>query len=319
MTQHSDSRLLLSPGRGLGEFRLGDSLYSILSILRYKPIVSTSSITIHSDDEALRSSVILRLNPSTIDMKFDGVTQRLCSITMSLPSISFDVVYDFKVIIPRNTTLSRTEAGVLFGPCRSDTLDQWPGMKWDFRQGQSSSVNISASPTPILDDMIAEVMITPKQSVKFVFTGDPLSQYELKLTQSTTADVVSLLGPPEQTFEKRDKRLGVYATNEEGDEHGVFYNYPTFGVDVLLNSINHKVEKLILHSNIPATPLFQAYNRCMWRMTLPDEGGNGEKVGVSSGDRVNGNGNEKGNGKRSKKVIVNENNKYILHTDKVGC
>ncbi|TIA87006.1 hypothetical protein E3P99_03447 [Wallemia hederae] len=326
ISAHNDSQLALSPGRALGEFRLGESLYSILALLRYKPIISTSSITVHSDDEALRSDVYVRLSPSTVDLKFDGITQRLCSITMSLPTISFDVVYNSNVIIPRNTTLSRTQAGVLFGPCRSDTLNQWPGMIWDFSQGESSSVTVSTSPTPVLDGKIAEIVIIPKKSISVVFTGQTHLQHNLKLSQSTAADLVSLLGPPEQTFEKRDKRLGAYATDDDNDQYkGVFYNYPSLGLDVLVNSVNHKVEKFILHSNVPATPLFQAYNRCMWRIELPDESASMQKTtsSNSNGSERHSGSNGKANGKRNKEMKeskeskVDEHRKQILFTDKI--
>ena len=62
-----------------------------------------------------------------------------------------------------------------------------------------------------------------------------------------------------------------------------FYNYFQFGVDFLISSSTHLVQKIVLHTNIvrniacilrtrilnhyqPGTPMFQRYQRCPWEI-----------------------------------------------------
>ncbi|TIB76378.1 hypothetical protein E3Q23_01872 [Wallemia mellicola] len=310
--KHPDSMMALYPGRQLGMFKLGDSLYSVLNELKYRPIISTSSVTVHGESNDCNSSItapiIVRLNPSTIDLHFEGTTQRLSTMTMSLPSISFDLTYENDIIVPRNDALSRTTAGQLFGPCRSENLDSWPGMLWTFNNGQSTSVTISSTPTPTLEGQLSRVYVIPHDSVLFNFTNDS-PEIEIKLGVSHSTDVVSAFGPPESTFEKRDRRLEVYAGSDASDlARGVFYNYPALGFDVMLNTVTHKVEKLILHSNVPATPLFQAYNRCPWQINLTKE--LSQPMGTASSQETNGSTNsQQSNGSNNKQTKRNKHNK----------
>jgi len=55
------------------------------------------------------------------------------------------------------------------------------------------------------------------------------------------------------------------ARASENSEPAYFYNYFQHGLDFLL-SPTHVVTKIILHSNIPGSPLFQRYKRCNWEI-----------------------------------------------------
>jgi len=52
----------------------------------------------------------------------------------------------------------------------------------------------------------------------------------------------------------------------EGEPEGYFYNYFQHGLDFLLSPSSHTVQKIILHTNIPGSPMFQRYQRCPWEI-----------------------------------------------------
>jgi len=49
---------------------------------------------------------------------------------------------------------------------------------------------------------------------------------------------------------------------------GYFYNYFQHGLDFFLDDQAHKVRKIVVHSNIPGSPLFQRYKRCPWQLQI---------------------------------------------------
>ena len=103
-----------------------------------------------------------------------------------------------------------------------------------------------------------------------LFTPDPL---DIILGQTTAVDLVADLGSPPGKHWKRDDRLarmwGV-ANSVDLAEGYRFWNYFEYGLDFLLDPFG-VVIKVITHSNIPGTPLFQRYARCPW--VLPSTGG----------------------------------------------
>ncbi|TBU32827.1 hypothetical protein BD311DRAFT_686113 [Dichomitus squalens] len=101
---------------------------------------------------------------------------------------------------------------------------------------------------------------------------------------STAQDLMCDLGPPIRTHYKEDDRMTIHRSGPESDadgdcewhptwtvydidtSHPDFYNYQQHGIDFLISGSTHTVKKIILHTNVPGTPLFQRYKRCPWEI-----------------------------------------------------
>lgn len=102
-------------------------------------------------------------------------------------------------------------------------------------------------------------------------TSKPL---HIRLGTTTAQDLTADLGAPLRVHHKEDDRMQIHATNqlsEVGDDPGYFYNYFQHGIDFLISSSTHVVTKIILHTNVPGSPLFQRYQRCNWEIEGPPE------------------------------------------------
>jgi len=97
-------------------------------------------------------------------------------------------------------------------------------------------------------------------------TSRPL---HIKIGQTTAQDLNLDLGPPLRIHYKEDERMSIHAASrgvERDDEAGYFYNYFQYGLDFLISETTHLVKKIVLHTNVPGTPLFQRYKRCNWEI-----------------------------------------------------
>lgn len=75
--------------------------------------------------------------------------------------------------------------------------------------------------------------------------------------QSTTQDVLTLLGPPSAVFEKEEDKMKIHARAYTGlGCADYFYNYFHLGVDFLFDVHTHVLKKIVLHTNIPGHRAF---------------------------------------------------------------
>ncbi|KAH8113235.1 UPF0183-domain-containing protein [Phellopilus nigrolimitatus] len=90
----------------------------------------------------------------------------------------------------------------------------------------------------------------------------------VRIGVTSAQDLTCDLGAPLRTYYKEDDRMAIHSRNRtpDGTEDGYFYNYFQFGVDFLISASTHLVQKIILHTNIPGTPMFQRYQRCPWEI-----------------------------------------------------
>jgi len=89
----------------------------------------------------------------------------------------------------------------------------------------------------------------------------------VRLGYTTAQDLTVDLGPPLRVYYKEDDRMAIHSRNKTPEvEDGYFYNYFQHGIDFLINGTTHIVQKIILHTNIPGTPMFQRYHRCPWEI-----------------------------------------------------
>ncbi|CAE6391150.1 unnamed protein product [Rhizoctonia solani] len=100
------------------------------------------------------------------------------------------------------------------------------------------------------------------------FTPEPEDPpIHVQLGVTTAEDLTCDLGPPVLTHYKEDDRMAIHATAQD-DEESYFYNYFQHGLDFLISGKTHRVRKIIAHTNVPGSPLFQRYKRCPWEISL---------------------------------------------------
>jgi len=98
------------------------------------------------------------------------------------------------------------------------------------------------------------------------------SSGSLYIKKSSVQDVLSVLGPPSSThrpLSQSHKRL-------------YFFNYPNLGIDLGLGEYDHKIRKIILHSNFPGHPHFCQYSRCFYELILPENDAFAQKEVVNT-------------------------------------
>ncbi|PPQ68008.1 hypothetical protein CVT26_007371 [Gymnopilus dilepis] len=104
----------------------------------------------------------------------------------------------------------------------------------------------------------------------------------VRLGETTAQDLSLDLGPPLRVHYKDDERMKIHAATEVDDGTGCglsiqcsvlgtkssadFYNYFQHGMDFLISESTNVVIKIILHSNVAGSPLFQRYKRCNWEL-----------------------------------------------------
>ena len=88
---------------------------------------------------------------------------------------------------------------------------------------------------------------------------------------STTQDVISLLGPPSRIFNKEEDKMKIHTNTYTGVPcTDYFYNYFNLGIDILFDSQSHLVKKFILHTNYPSHYEFNQYAKCNFKIIMPN-------------------------------------------------
>ncbi|KAI0268387.1 UPF0183-domain-containing protein [Gloeopeniophorella convolvens] len=263
----------IRPGHGLGIFRLGASLWTVLDLLRTHKH-TFPQVDVQYDPDSSTTPVILHIKPH-FDLLFSGTHQRLHTIA------------DFR----------RVNVNQAFGPTYPGEDLRYPGVRFcfddeglrdqvkDHEDRSQEVVRILISQTEPNGgeiDALSEVLVTPAmygelaEAIAKVHDGVVLRFYpttsppvHVRLGVTTAQDLLSDLGPPLRTYYKEDDRMAIHARShheDESPESSYFYNYFQHGIDFLISDNTHIVKKIILHSNVPGTPLFQRYKRCPWQI-----------------------------------------------------
>ncbi|KAG9011560.1 hypothetical protein FRB94_008129 [Tulasnella sp. JGI-2019a] len=110
---------------------------------------------------------------------------------------------------------------------------------------------------------------------------------QIRLGETTVQDLIADIGSPLRVHYKEDDRMQIYRKsspmegNREGegtDDEAYFYNYFQYGMDFLIDGVTHTVRKVVLHSNVPGSHLFQRYKRCPWEIETPSKNAASESV-----------------------------------------
>ncbi|KAF8639981.1 hypothetical protein AX17_001227 [Amanita inopinata Kibby_2008] len=120
----------------------------------------------------------------------------------------------------------------------------------------------------VMNGDIARAVVKIHEGITLHFYPAGSLSMHIRLEETTAQDLVLALGPPPRTHFKEDDRMTIHASSSDEDdaEAGYFYNYFQHGLDLFISNSSHVVKKIILHTNVPGSPLFQRYKRCCWEI-----------------------------------------------------
>ncbi|KAJ7179039.1 hypothetical protein C8R46DRAFT_1159737 [Mycena filopes] len=293
------------PGSGLGIFELGSSLWNILDLLR-RLQHSFPQVDIKYDTDASSTTpIILHIRPH-LDLLFSGKQQRLHTIVLRRLRLGDPPVtlrYKDVVLSSPEDVLKRVFVSRIFGPtypCPGDDLRadlRYPGVWFSFEEdgmgdglkgiqsedriqqvkrvivsqkeleGEDRDALGEVAECPAMDGDISHAIVKVHEGVTLYFHPVATARtVHIRIGETTAQDLTLDMGPPNRIHYKEDERMTIHsAARSETLEPAYFFNYFQHGLDFLL-SPTHVVTKIILHSNIPGSPLFQRYKRCSWEI-----------------------------------------------------
>ncbi|ESK96066.1 hypothetical protein Moror_7411 [Moniliophthora roreri MCA 2997] len=290
----------IRPGSGVGMFEIGSSLWTVLDTIRRMQHAFPQVDIKYDPDTSATTPVILHLRPH-VDLLFSGKHQRLhtiCIRKLRDPNPPVTLRYKDTILSSSEEILRRVGVSRTFGPTYPGDDLRYPGLWFSFdedgigegRKGAQSAedrmqevkrVLISQKGMDKEGDALGEVMecsvMNGDVSLALVKVHDGITLHfhpstskpsHIRLGSTTAQDLNVILGPPLRVHYKEDDRMMIHSTNPEieGPETSYFYNYFQHGLDFLISGLDHTVKKIVMHSNVPGTPLFQRYKRCNWEI-----------------------------------------------------
>jgi len=313
----------IRPGYGLGIFQLGSSLWTVLDLLRTHQH-TFPKVEVKYDPDSPTTPVILHIRPH-FDLLFSGMHQRLhtiCIRRLRDPYPPLTLRYKNTVLSSTDKELRRVGVNLAFGPTYPGEDLRYPGVWFSFdEEGLSEGLKGTAKQAedraqevkrvlvsqtgfdggerdalgevedcPVMHGEIAEAIAKVHDGVVLRFYPLSTEPVHIRLGVTTAQDLLCDLGPPLRTFYKEDDRMSIHSrprSDEEGVESPYFYNYFQYGIDFLISDNTHVVKKIILHTNVPGTPLFQRYKRCPWQIEgRPEDDEDDSPPRVKFDDRV---------------------------------
>ncbi|KZW03767.1 hypothetical protein EXIGLDRAFT_758093 [Exidia glandulosa HHB12029] len=205
-----------------------------------------------------------------------------------------------------DVVLRKKVVGTVFGPTYQGETMRYPGIWFGFEedgeQGKALKAVVSSSPVagddrmlevrrvvvtqkeerdaldevaecaPMLGD-VARAVIHVREGVTLYLHPRSSDPVHVKLGQTTAQDLTVDVGTPLRVYYKEDDRMSIHAApkSPSDDASGdYFYNYLQHGMDFLISGKTHIVKKIVLHSNIPGSPMFQRHKRCPWEFGHED-------------------------------------------------
>ncbi|KAG9218976.1 hypothetical protein CCMSSC00406_0001386 [Pleurotus cornucopiae] len=290
----------IRPGSGLGIFEIGASLWNILHILHRHQEAFPQVDVKYDPDSSVLTPIILHLRPH-LDLLFSSKNQRLHTICLRRlrdPNPPVVLRYKDTTLSSMDQVLRRSGVNKTFGPTYAGEDLKYPGLWFSFEEdglGEGIKGNhaedrgqvvkrvfVSQKPLDGSDrDALDEVIESPtmagevakaivKIHVGITLFFHPIGSTEplhIRLGETTAQDLTVDLGPPSRKHYKDDDRMTIHSTSSANEEdRGYFYNYFQHGLDFLISGTSHIVRKVIVHTNIPGTPQFQRYKRCIWEL-----------------------------------------------------
>ncbi|OXG40592.1 hypothetical protein C360_00364 [Cryptococcus neoformans Bt15] len=263
----------ISPGKAVGIFHLGDTLWHVLDLLRTRKNEYPKFSLSWDPQHPHKSAVVIHLPPLTLYFPHPSQTLTLISFP-SLASSNVTLTFETQLLYALEHPLTRAKVGRIFGPTFADEGRGlvFPGIKFEMSsEGKGGredlvrrlDVNGKEGERLSLPGQLISCNVQPNKGVVLsIAEEEPL---EIILGQTTAQDLLLDLGHPLRKFWKEDDRLEKMwgGTSEPGY---CFWNYFQYGLDFLI-SPQFKVHKILCYSNIPGTPLFQRYARCPWTVS----------------------------------------------------
>ncbi|EIW62010.1 UPF0183-domain-containing protein [Trametes versicolor FP-101664 SS1] len=295
----STLELDVRPGSGLGMFEIGTSLWNVLDTLRSLQHFFPQ-VDVKYDPDSPTTPIILHLRPH-LDLLFSGHHQRLHTISIKKlrdPNPPLTLTYKTSILSSSEDALKRVGVSRMFGPTYPGDDLRYPGVSFSFEEESRGAApksptisddrhqevkriiiaqkNLDGEPRDALDEVrecpamagdLSRAVVKIHEGVTLQFYPSGSEPVHVMLGSTTAQDLTVDLGPPLRVHYKEDDRMTIHSRSNQAevDEDGdYFYNYQQHGIDFLVSGSTHTVKKVVLHSNVPGTPLFQRYKRCPW-------------------------------------------------------
>ncbi|EIW82109.1 hypothetical protein CONPUDRAFT_81654 [Coniophora puteana RWD-64-598 SS2] len=297
----SATPLDIRPGSGIGIFELGTSLWTVIEQLRSSQNLFPQVEVKYDPELSSTTPVILHLRPH-FDLLFSGRQQRLHTICLrglrQQPHMA--LLYKNSEIISSGEALSRVKVSRTFGPTYAGNELKYPGVWFSFEEDatdeSSGGANFSADgrnqevkrifvvqkpSNGENHDGTNEVVVCPPMygdisraiakihhGVVLYFYPPGVPSLHIRIGETSAQDLNVDLGPPNRIHYKEDERMTIHSPqcSEENPGSDYFYNYFQHGIDFLISGRTHILQKIIIHSNVPGSPLFLRYKRCPWEL-----------------------------------------------------
>jgi len=298
------------PGSGLGIFEIGESLFTTLDRLRGLSTLFPQVEVKYDPNSSATTPIILHIRPH-LDLLFSGKGQRLhtiCVRKLRDPNPPVTLRYEGAIISSVDHVLRRVGVNRAFGPTYVGSDMRYPGLWFSFEHDKGASIDRPAAAADDKAQEVERVFISQQgtggaqedaleevkecaamsgelsRAVLKVHNGIVLHFYGnhaprplyIRLGETTAQDLSVDLGPPPRVHYKEDARMTIHSPSKDADgtDDGAayFYNYFQHGLDFLICGTTHIVRKIIVHTNLPGSALFQRYKRCPWELEgLPED------------------------------------------------
>ncbi|KAH9844251.1 UPF0183-domain-containing protein [Rhodofomes roseus] len=293
----------IRPGLGLGLFEVGSSLWNVLDMLR-RVQHAFPLVDVKFDPDSSTTPVILHIRPH-LDLLFSGHHQRLHTICLrKLRDPNPPVTLKFKetILSSADEVFRRVGVSRTFGPTYPGDDLRYPGVLFSFEEDSRDEglkgtathtddklqevkrvVTTQKSANDEVKDALDEVVECPSMSgeirkavlkvhegVDLYFYPSATEPVRVRLGVTSAQGLTCDLGAPLRVhYIEEDDRMTIHARLSAEDEDAdtdYFYNYLQHGVDLLVDGTTHIVKKIVVHTNVPGSPLFQRYKRCPWEI-----------------------------------------------------
>jgi len=276
-------------------------LWTVLDMLRRLQHAFPQVDVKYDPDTSSTTPIILHIRPH-LDLLFSGTHQRLHTICLRKlrdPHPPVTLRYKDTVLSSTEEVLRRVGVSRTFGPTYPGDDLRYPGVWFSFEEdglpeglkgtqsedrrqevrrvlvsqkaidGEDRDALDEVVECPIMAGDVARAVVKVHDGITLYFhpaTADPVY---IRLGETTAQDLTVDLGPPLRVHYKDDERMTIHSTSPAADadtETGYFFNYFQHGLDFLISGTTHVVKKIVLHSNVPGSLLFQRYKRCNWEI-----------------------------------------------------
>uniref|UniRef100_A0A7S2TFT8 Uncharacterized protein n=1 Tax=Lotharella oceanica TaxID=641309 RepID=A0A7S2TFT8_9EUKA len=330
----------LLPGKGLGPFYLGSPISDVIAYMRKRGMEYRRVQVQFSIANPYRMDICLVLSHLGLRLRFCSYSQRLKIIDVFQPMkihMSYDsrplggpdTTPTFSLVsrvlgptFPgRNHTRKRMYMLQYPGVCALFPLKKVSTQRGDLTResleqadpvavrffvhvGKTCQERLQLPPLETSCFYLEPVVVRINTGIRFA-----KRKRSLLFQRHTLQHVMSSLGMPDQVYVKDTDSMRIHrsplSTKGKGGfplrgTRDYFLNYFKMGMDILICGTTHKVSKIILHTNMPATRNFNRYNRCNYQIMVNSEEPRAELTPGDKGRALRGGGNGKSNGGNGK-------------------